>query len=115
MPSPAAVPSLRPYRFTEVQLVLITHKLKYFRCCECALSFLSILPVEVDDVGKKNRLKAILDEHGSTQTWLAKKSGVSVAAINDFVKEKKSPTLDTARKIAKALNRDVNDIWPIDE
>lgn len=63
-------------------------------------------------MSKKNRLKEILNKNGSKQTWLAEKSGVSVSAINDIVNQRKAPTLDTARKIARALGMPMEEIWP---
>lgn len=63
-------------------------------------------------MSKSNRLKEILNRHGSKQTWLAEKSGVPISTINDLVHQKKSPTLDTARKIARALNMEIGEIWP---
>lgn len=66
-------------------------------------------------MSNRNRLKEILSVHGSTQTWLAKKAGVSVAAVNDLVLQRRSPSLDTARKIARALECEISEIWPDDE
>lgn len=66
-------------------------------------------------MSNRNRLKDILAEHGSTQTWLAKKAGVSVAAVNDLVLQRRSPSLDTARKIAQALECEISEIWPLEK
>lgn len=59
-----------------------------------------------------NRLKEILEARGTTQTWVARKAGVSVSAVNEIVQQKRSPTIDTARKIARALNMEIGEIWP---
>jgi DNA-binding XRE family transcriptional regulator len=63
-------------------------------------------------MGKRNNLKQILAEHGSSQTWLAKRAGIGMSTLNGIVNERNVPTLDTARKIAQALGKNVDEIWP---
>lgn len=66
-------------------------------------------------MGKRNRLKQILDERGTKHAWVAEKAGVSRATMSELVQQKREPTLATARRIAKVLECDVDDIWPHDE
>lgn len=63
-------------------------------------------------MSKHNRLRDIIEERGTTQTWIAKRAGVKVSTVNELVNQKREPTLATARKIAKALNMEIGEIWP---
>lgn len=57
-----------------------------------------------------NAIKVALEENGMTQTELARLSGISRPALNNIIKNKVSPGLDTLEKIAKPLGITVQDI-----
>jgi putative transcriptional regulator len=57
------------------------------------------------------RLKEILEDEGRTQKWLCKKVEVSTATMTSLVTRKRIPTLPVAYRIAKALNKKIEDIW----
>jgi DNA-binding XRE family transcriptional regulator len=59
----------------------------------------------------KTRLKVILVERGISQTYLAKKLGISMAAINSLVNGRSFPQLPLALQIADELGLKVEDIW----
>ena len=61
---------------------------------------------------KQNNIRLILAEHGSSQAWLARKAGISATTLNEIVREQVIPSLGTARKIAKALGKSIEEIWP---
>lgn len=63
-------------------------------------------------MSKANRLREILESRGTSQTWVAKQTGLKIGTINELVNEKRSPTLENARKIADVLGMTVDDIWP---
>lgn len=60
------------------------------------------------------RLGEILKERGIKKIWLADKVGVNRASIKNLIKGTE-PHLTLARKIAKALNVSIDDIWPEDD
>ncbi|AXT20995.1 helix-turn-helix domain-containing protein [Flavobacteriaceae bacterium AU392] len=51
-----------------------------------------------------NRIKEVLKDKGISQTWLAKKSGKSYPAINDYARNKRQPSLEDLYKIAEILD-----------
>jgi putative transcriptional regulator len=57
------------------------------------------------------KLSYILLEQDRSQKWLADEIGVSMATISQIKKGKRLPTLEVAFKIAKALNKKIEDIW----
>ncbi len=63
-------------------------------------------------MGENNKLREILRDRGVKQTWLAEKAGITYQALSDLVREKRTPTLGVAKRIARALELHVEDIWP---
>lgn len=61
----------------------------------------------------KSRLKVILVERQISQTYLAKRIGISITAVNAICNEKSTPTLEVALNIASALGVSVHDIWTV--
>ncbi|MFD0825880.1 helix-turn-helix transcriptional regulator [Neobacillus sp. M.A.Huq-85] len=59
----------------------------------------------------KCKLKVIMKEEGRTQKWLSEKVGVSMTTISSIINEKSIPALPLAFKIAKTLDRTVEEIW----
>ncbi|MCL6443917.1 MAG: helix-turn-helix transcriptional regulator [Alicyclobacillus sp.] len=59
-------------------------------------------------------MKAMLDDRGIKQKWLADKIHVSPPALNLIIHGKTLPTLRTAQKIARVLNTSVDELWPYD-
>ena len=51
-----------------------------------------------------NRIKAVLEERGIKQTWLAEKLGKSFCIVNSYVCNRRQPSLDVLFEIAKILN-----------
>ncbi len=64
---------------------------------------------------KQNKLREILAKHGSSQAWLARKAGISATTMSEIVRGEVMPSLGTARKIAKALGKSIEEIWPDEE
>jgi transcriptional regulator with XRE-family HTH domain len=60
----------------------------------------------------KNHLDTLMAQRNLTLEKLAELSGVSLIALEFLVSGKSYPTTRAARKIAKALNVDIVDIWP---
>ena len=60
---------------------------------------------------RKNRLREILAEHSTPQAWLARKAGISPTTMGEIVRGEVVPSLGTARKIAKALGKSIEEIW----
>ena len=57
------------------------------------------------------KLKFVLLEEKKSQTQLAELTGMSRTTITLIANEKHFPLLESALMIAKALNRNVNEIW----
>ena len=57
-----------------------------------------------------NRIKAVLEEKGIKQTWLAEKLGKSYNMVNSYVQNRRQPSLEVLYQIAKLLNVDVKDL-----
>lgn len=57
-----------------------------------------------------NRIKKILDERGTKQTWLAEKLGKSYNMVNSYVQNRRQPSLETLHEIAEILDIDVKDL-----
>lgn len=57
-----------------------------------------------------NRIKAVLDEKGIKQTWLADKLSKSYNMVNGYVQNRRQPSLDDLVKIAEILDVDVRDL-----
>ena len=60
-----------------------------------------------------NRLREYRESLGQTQTWLAEKAGVHVRNIQAIEAGRRSPSIETAWKIANALQaKDVGLVFP---
>ena len=59
---------------------------------------------------KLNKIKQVLDERGSSQTWLAKKLGKSFSTVNAYFCNRYQPDLTTLLKIASILQVDLKDL-----
>lgn len=59
-----------------------------------------------------SRLADLLEDRGFTQGDLAEATGLHRTHINSIVNGRKTPALETARKIATALGMAIEDIWP---
>lgn len=57
-----------------------------------------------------NRIKAVLEEKGIKQVWLAKQLGKSFNTVNGYVQNRAQPSLDVLFKIAKILNVDPKEL-----
>lgn len=62
-----------------------------------------------------NRIKAVLQEKGITQTWLAEQLGKSYNMVNAYVQNRQQPRLEVLFEIAKILEVDVRDLLNISE
>lgn len=56
---------------------------------------------------KLNRIKAVLEEKGISQTWLSKKMGKSFSTVNAYVCNRTQPNLTTLLEIAQILSVDM--------
>lgn len=65
-----------------------------------------------EKVGKQNRLRVVLAEKRIKQKDLVEQIGLDKTTLSELVNEKREPTLATARKIARALNMEIGEIWP---
>jgi transcriptional regulator with XRE-family HTH domain len=59
---------------------------------------------------KLNRIKAVLDEKGIKQTWLAEQLGKSFSTVNAYACNRKQPSLEILNKIAGILQVSVKDL-----
>lgn len=57
-----------------------------------------------------NRIKEVLNERGSKQTWLAEKLGKSFNIVNDYCNNKRQPRLEVLFEIARILDVNVKDL-----
>ncbi len=57
-----------------------------------------------------NRIKAVLEERGIKQTWLAEKLGKSYNMVNSYVQNRTQPSLEVLNKIADILKIDVREL-----
>jgi len=57
-----------------------------------------------------NRIKAVLEEKGIKQVWLADKLGKSFNTVNGYVQNRAQPSLEILYEIAKILNVDAKDL-----
>tara|TARA_R110002033_G_scaffold46013_2_gene90293 strand:+ start:1810 stop:1998 length:189 start_codon:yes stop_codon:yes gene_type:complete len=51
-----------------------------------------------------NRIKAVLEEKGIKQVWLAEQLGKSFNTINGYVQNRTQPSIEDLYKIASILN-----------
>lgn len=56
-----------------------------------------------------NRIKAVLEDQGRTQTWLAKKLGQSFPTVNGWCNNKNQPYLTDLIRVAELL-----EVAPVD-
>lgn len=68
-------------------------------------------PREVAKVPTMHRLKAILDDEGRRQSWLAERIGKDAAEVSRYAKGMVPPE-GTRQAIADVLRRAPADIWP---
>lgn len=57
-----------------------------------------------------NRIKAVLEERGISQTWLAKKLNKSFGMVNAYACNRNQPNLVTLQQIAEILQVDLKDL-----
>ena len=57
-----------------------------------------------------NRIKAVLEEKGIKQVWLAEQLGKSFNTVNGYVQNRAQPSLEILFKIAKILNVEPKDL-----
>ena len=61
-----------------------------------------------------NRIKAVLQEKGITQTWLAEQLGKSYNMVNAYVKNRQQPRLEVLFEIARILKVDVRELLKVE-
>ena len=59
---------------------------------------------------KLNRIRAVLEDKGISQTWLAKKLGRSFSTVNAYVCNRTQPNLTTLLEIAQLLSVDMKEL-----
>jgi len=57
-----------------------------------------------------NRIKAVLEEKGIKQIWLAEQLGKSFNTVNGYVQNRAQPSVEILFKIAKILNVEPKDL-----
>lgn len=57
-----------------------------------------------------NRIKAVLQEKGVTQTWLAEQLGKSYNMVNAYVQNRQQPRLEVLFEIARILDVSAKDL-----
>lgn len=57
-----------------------------------------------------NRIKEVLKERGISQTWLADQTDKSYTTINEYVRNKRQPSIKDLYKIAKILNVEAKEL-----
>lgn len=62
-----------------------------------------------------NNIKAVLEEKGITQTWLAMQLGKSYNMVNGYVQNRKQPRLEVLYEIANILQVDVKELLKTNE
>jgi len=59
-----------------------------------------------------NQIQAKLTTLGKTQSWLALQTGLAPSYINHLTSNRVlNPTIQTASRVAKALNCRIEDLW----
>lgn len=56
---------------------------------------------------KLNRIKAVLEDKGISQTWLAKRLGKSFSMVNAYACNRIQPNLEALQQIAEILQVDM--------
>ena len=59
---------------------------------------------------KLNRIRAVLEDEGISQTWLAKKLERSFSTVNAYVCNRSQPNLTTLLEIAQFLSVDMKEL-----
>lgn len=59
-----------------------------------------------------NRIREFRKEKGWRQVYLAEKLGIFQSEVSDIETGKRKPNIYLAKRIAKVLGRDVNEIFP---
>lgn len=57
-----------------------------------------------------NRIKAVLEDKGIKQTWLAEQLGKSYNMVNGYVQNRQQPRLEVLYEIASILNIEVTEL-----
>ncbi len=57
-----------------------------------------------------NRIKAVLEEKGRTQVWLADKLGKSYNMVNSYARNRRQPSIEILFEIAKILQVEPRDL-----
>ena len=57
-----------------------------------------------------NRIKKVLKEQGTIQTWLAEKIGRSYVIVTNYCNNNAQPSIQILTVIAKVLNVDIRDL-----
>ncbi|SDU12944.1 Helix-turn-helix [Polaribacter sp. Hel1_33_78] len=57
-----------------------------------------------------NRIKAVLEEKGIKQVWLADKLSKSFNTVNGYVQNRNQPSLEVLYEIAKILNVEIAEL-----
>jgi len=57
-----------------------------------------------------NRIKAILDQKGIKQVWLAEQLGKSYNMVHSYAQNKRQPSIDDLYRIADILNVDIKEL-----
>ncbi|RQP19747.1 MAG: XRE family transcriptional regulator [Parapedobacter sp.] len=57
-----------------------------------------------------NRIKAVLQEKGVTQTWLSEQLGKSYNMVNAYVQNRQQPRLEVLFEIARILKVEVKEL-----
>lgn len=57
-----------------------------------------------------NRIKAILEQKGIKQKWLAEQLGKSYNMVHSYAQNKRQPSLEDLYRIAEILNVNVKDL-----
>lgn len=57
-----------------------------------------------------NRIKAVLEQKGIKQRWLADKLGKSFNMVNSYVQNRRQPSLEVLYEIANILDVDAKEL-----
>lgn len=76
------------------------------------MSIPEIFPTLVDWIKrfKMNRIKAVLEQKGIKQIWLAEQLEKSYNMVHSYVQNKRQPSIDDLYKIAEILNVDIKEL-----
>lgn len=62
-----------------------------------------------------NRIKEVLGEKESTQTWLAKELGKSYNMVNSYVQNRRQPSIEILFRIADLLDVEAKELIQLKE